>query len=374
MLGKKVFKAIELLTVIVSCIAALILSQNVWEKYRSYESNFIRSEGPASESPTITICLLQQVQADPFQYFQDFNVSYIVDIDHENLQILNEGTNIIETKGKFVNGTRTNVSYEVMDSWYGGYEGYQDICHRITSDLISNDIWTGIRVNFDESVLKENLPKVTVIISSKINSIGKMFNKFYEGEIHNEVSSFNNELWMKFRSYDFVYLDQSSSPKSDCRNGVNFYQCFDGMILQEIGNACPAKCYPGTKHWSKIQRCVTEEEIDCARDITARIRLNKTLAKKCPKSCMPIEYRKMYKWAGNWVEKVFNISSQERSFWFWYRTADDAKIFTEYLIHDANSMVGSIGGTLGLFIGFSFNNVISFVIKKLQNHFYGNQN
>ena len=113
MLGKKVFKAIELLTVIVSCIAALILSQNVWEKYRSYESNFIRSVGPASESPTITICLLQ-VQANPLQYFQDFNISYIVDYDLENLQILNEGTNIIETKGKFINGTKTNVSYELI--------------------------------------------------------------------------------------------------------------------------------------------------------------------------------------------------------------------------------------------------------------------
>ena len=370
MLGKKVFKAIELLTVIVSCIAALILSQNVWEKYRSYESNFIRSEGPASESPTITICLLQ-VKADPFQYFQDFNISYIVDIDLENLQILNEGTNIIETKGKFINGTRTKVTYDVMDLWYGGDHGN---CHRITSDLISNDVWTGIRVNYDESILKENLPDVTVIISSKNNSQGMILNKYHEGETHNEVSSFNNELWLKLRSYKFVYLDQLSSPKSECRNGVNFYHCFDGILLQEIGNACPAKCFPGTKHGSKIQRCVTEEEIDCAKDVTAKIRLNKTLATKCPKSCTPIEYRKTYRWAGNWVEKMFNISSQERSFWFRYRTGDDAKIFTEYLIYDANSMVGSIGGTLGLFIGFSFNNVISFVIKKLQSHFYENQN
>ena len=74
MLGKKVFNAIELLAFIVSCIASLILSQNVWEKYRSYESNFVRSVGPASESPTINICLLQ-VQANPLQYFQDFRTN-----------------------------------------------------------------------------------------------------------------------------------------------------------------------------------------------------------------------------------------------------------------------------------------------------------
>ena len=239
---------------------------------------------------------MQQVQADPFQYFQDFNVSYIVDIDLENLQILNEGANIIETKGKFINGTRTKVTYDVMDLWYGGDHGN---CHRITSDLISNDVWTGIRVNYDESILKENLPDVTVIISSKNNSQGMILNKYHEGETHNEVSSFNNELWLKLRSYKFVYLDQLSSPKSECRNGVNFYHCFDGILLQEIGNACPAKCFPGTKHGSKIQRCVTEEEIDCAKDVTAKIRLNKTLTTKCPKSCTSIEYRKTYRWAGN---------------------------------------------------------------------------
>ena len=35
---------------------------------------------------------------------------------------------------------------------------------------------------------------------------------------------------------------------------------------------------------------------------------------------------------------------------------------TEYFIYDTLSMVGTIGGTLGLFVGFSFYNFISMVI------------
>ena len=38
---------------------------------------------------------------------------------------------------------------------------------------------------------------------------------------------------------------------------------------------------------------------------------------------------------------------------------------TEYLIHDAISMIGNIGGTLGLFVGFSFSNVISAILSFL---------
>ena len=34
----------------------------------------------------------------------------------------------------------------------------------------------------------------------------------------------------------------------------------------------------------------------------------------------------------------------------------------EYLIHDSMSIIGSVGGTLGLFIGFSFSKVLSFII------------
>ena len=35
------------------------------------------------------------------------------------------------------------------------------------------------------------------------------------------------------------------------------------------------------------------------------------------------------------------------------------KVFHEYLIYDTMSMIGSVGGTLGIFIGFSMTGVIS---------------
>ena len=40
-------------------------------------------------------------------------------------------------------------------------------------------------------------------------------------------------------------------------------------------------------------------------------------------------------------------------------------IYQEYLIYDGIGMIGSVGGTLGMFIGFSFSNAISSILNYL---------
>ena len=43
------------------------------------------------------------------------------------------------------------------------------------------------------------------------------------------------------------------------------------------------------------------------------------------------------------------------------------KAFHEYLIYDAMAMIGSVGGTFGLFIGFSMTGVIASLIESFKN-------
>ena len=38
-----------------------------------------------------------------------------------------------------------------------------------------------------------------------------------------------------------------------------------------------------------------------------------------------------------------------------------AKVYKEYLVCDAMGMIGSVGGTLGMFIGFSMTGIISWI-------------
>ena len=360
MLKVKVFKFIEWLFFIIFCIASIMFTQQVWEQYKSYDSNFKKSVGLPSESPTIVFCFWP-IHANPFQYGRDLNISYMVDMDLQNLQILKEGINIIQTKGVHVNGTTTIVNYEVLDTLETGS------CHRISSDLTSSNIWAAIIINFDPSIAKESLPEVNYIISSGNNSYGRIIADRTDGAVLSNFATFDKEIWMELQSEKFVYLDPSISPKSKCKQGVYFYECFQEIVFQEIGNNCPSKCFPASNKKFAITTCKTQEEIKCARNVIIKTKLDKSFKQQCPRSCVTIEYRKTFQWIGNFVENFFNISSQEHAFWFWYKTGDDEHIFIEYLIYDSNSMIGAVGGTLGLFIGFSFNNVITFVINWIQN-------
>ena len=46
--------------------------------------------------------------------------------------------------------------------------------------------------------------------------------------------------------------------------------------------------------------------------------------------------------------------------------ANKMKTFHEYLIYDTIGMIGSVGGTLGMCIGFSFSNVLTNIINMIQ--------
>ena len=50
----------------------------------------------------------------------------------------------------------------------------------------------------------------------------------------------------------------------------------------------------------------------------------------------------------------------------WHFETTNVQVYEEYLIYDEIGMIGSIGGLLGLFLGFSFLNVISYCIGKIQ--------
>ena len=48
--------------------------------------------------------------------------------------------------------------------------------------------------------------------------------------------------------------------------------------------------------------------------------------------------------------------------------SDSVHISQEYQIYDIDGVVGSTGGTLGLFLGFSFLNLFQSIFVKLKNH------
>ena len=81
--------------------------------------------------------------------------------------------------------------------------------------------------------------------------------------------------------------------------------------------------------------------------------------KKCKKACQVLQYEgkvmvdKPYSWGEkNWASFAYEIDPPER-----------LTVYQEYVVYDAIGIIGSVGGTLGLFIGFSFSGLISGLIE-----------
>ena len=162
--------------------------------------------------------------------------------------------------------------------------------------------------------------------------------------------------------------------KYQCKDDESFFEWFSSAIylLANFDN-CTRNCtaislLPPIMQFYDIPLCETPEEFECAREITSDILESDYtvhLLEAWLKSCSNIQY----------LAEVLDISSLsyddndhttiEFSYQFAYPRS--VKVYEEYLIYDTIGMIGYIGGTLGMFLGFSFSNVIALAIKFFQN-------
>ena len=87
------------------------------------------------------------------------------------------------------------------------------------------------------------------------------------------------------------------------------------------------------------------------------------------KSCVISSYNGKVHTKSDIMEQIDDDSQQEIIFGYSFNEPRYVKVYEEYLIYDTLGMIGSVGGTLGLFIGFSFMNVITFLINTIEKLF-----
>ena len=88
----------------------------------------------------------------------------------------------------------------------------------------------------------------------------------------------------------------------------------------------------------------------------------------CPKSCSTLEYTGSvdYEAVKDMIYSRPNKNTTYFSLVVRYKPPGTKFVYEEYLIVDFYGMVGVVGGTLGLFVGFSFFNVITFFIELIK--------
>ena len=68
------------------------------------------------------------------------------------------------------------------------------------------------------------------------------------------------------------------------------------------------------------------------------------------KACMPQKVFKTFQGFPHWIELRIDVRK--------------VKVYEEYKVYDYNGILGSVGGSLGLFIGFSFLDMMIYFIDK----------
>ena len=106
--------------------------------------------------------------------------------------------------------------------------------------------------------------------------------------------------------------------------------------------------------------CTTIEEYNCMKWAMHKV-LFYNATTFCEKPCTTLKYK---------GKKAFGFdyygTSRKTLEWRYILDSDKINVQEEYLVYDSTGFVGAIGGTLGLFVGFSFREVANFIIESIE--------
>ena len=162
----------------------------------------------------------------------------------------------------------------------------------------------------------------------------------------------------RFKAEKFMYIESHDK----CRRTP-----FTEKILRDFSRLVPANCDKPCKgkqlEYGKrlnkilehLPHCSTDAEEKCFRD-TLHLSRKNILTKPCTKLQYKGEYSKFDQIAPNVPVPV------NQAIFMLQFAIKKVSVNEEYLIYDAVAMVGAIGGTIGLCIGFSFSDLTSILL------------
>lgn len=342
-----IFKIIEIGLMIGLWGISIFCMLDVFKKFKSEDSSFKQYQEPMLEHPTVFICF------NPPQK----NITYELDF-----HILSD-QNVLHI-GNNTNANNDTVMLEEIKTLF-----YQN-CYGVSTISSSplRHAYKILQVEFNNTSIATNISTTDFFITTKNNSYGIMLYKWFDGEVLTYRIKKRNAIEIVLLAEKKIFLQS----KTHCSE-ESTYKCSANVVMNYDFKGCSRKCIPSYFLESfpfyendKVQLCETDEEVTCFEshliDIMAFIAANGP----CPKACTRTKFNGIVSYEG----QITHIKQIEDYSTLIYAIEAPASVTVheEYLIYDLLGLVGSVGGTLGMFIGFSFINLISYtlaVIKKL---------
>ena len=320
-------------------ITSIFFMKEVFTNYYSKATSFKIYEEDMEELPTVTICPLHDSRK--YDYGQDFTIRY-----SEFNFTLHEGQNVLFDES-------ISVYEEVHLKKITTYVAKQT-CFVLSTNVTLEEFekifgWATIRIEYNLSLTNEDLPSLRFYLTSQANAYGMISNFWVDGEVLTlDLDKFTYEFQIDITSKKYVYLLE----KLHCQNG-GYYE---RVMLSNDFSTCAKKCLPLFLPKVDIPMCQNNNESNCIIQHMGKI-LNVSMLK----SCQTLEFHG--KVTMNRRSKV-NI---HRTITFYYLITQPKHVIVneEYLVYNFIGLVASIGGTLGLFIGFSFTNLATSLLNTL---------
>ena len=354
----KCFHVIEYSLFICLCGLSVYFTQGVLDKFFSEKSSITLSEEPIKELPSIMICFDKpNSRGTEYQYGTDFKIVYVIvgptNYNSAFVEELKEGKN----STTLFDETVYLEKMITIDTTH---------CFKITSVLTNKytiiHYTQQIFLKFNETIDEENLPtSLKIFVTSEKNAFGVVYDVWYNGKIFQTRVDKGMQKNINLKPVQHNYL----ATNSKCIH-ESFYECVSRLIIEDLNGStsqCSRMSLPSLPLCNDIS-----EETDEFQDALYKAITNN----KCTiKHCITLEYI---------GEEVFykRLIDRDYKFAFTYKIpSNSTTLYEEYLIYDTINAIGSVGGTLGMCIGFSFtglisslmnisNHLISFMIAKLR--------
>ena len=270
---------------------------------------------------------------------EDFQIEFIMMDDNNNKTAfkhsLEDGQNIMEN-------FEINV-YHIQTLSYG-------LCYVIESEeIISSERAFDVIVKDLNSNNLNKLSELKLFIASPETWYGiiALSWPYFELEMHSfGFDTQNTKHWM----------DMSVTSKSYLNGHKSVNECIENWMA--TNHVCK-KCSPFFFSFiNKMTTCQSYEDNSCWYDWSFYNAKNYKKYKKCMKPTKATLYNAKH----NTFERASNQS--EIVLMFTYQS-DEIKIEEETLMMGTSSYIGSVGGSLGLFLGFSFFSSLSYFFGKL---------
>ena len=348
---------VKYLIALILLIIAIVLSKDVLDQYRSKATSFNQHEKEIRENESVTIVMefwpLKKTDyptSTPFQSYEQWKLGkdFTLTFGVTNYRIAQEVIQLEEqmADSEISHSSIGKVHFDRLTHVYGN-------CYKISADVrkIKKPYRAFVNIEFDKSIRDEDIPGVDIRMSSEENSYGITMSDWLDGK-RLQFIKVKGFFWVEVQPHKVIKMKSNS-----CSDSA-YYECFHSELIKQNYDHCPRKCFSISTMYNATPICETEEEFICSHKVTQKLKDESTCLPACNQInyVLEVEYR-----------EDEDLPNARRNITILYKISDTKmKVEEEYLIKDFVGMIGSIGGTLGLCIGFSFLGGTSFLLSHLQ--------